>query len=73
MKLFHAKIYLKNFSEDIKVCIVLLALCSSPNVIWVIKLRIMRWAGYVAHVGKRRGAYRVLVGKPEGTRPHGRH
>jgi hypothetical protein len=22
--------------------------------------------------GKRRGAYRVLVGKPEGTRPHGR-
>ena len=29
----------------------------------------MRWAGYVAHEGGRRGAYRVLVGKPEGRRP----
>jgi hypothetical protein len=26
----------------------------------------MRWAGHVAHMGKRRVAYRVLVGKPEG-------
>jgi len=26
----------------------------------------MRWAGHVAHT--RRGAYRVLVGKPEGRR-----
>ena len=22
----------------------------------------MRWAGHVAHMGKRRGAYRILVG-----------
>ena len=29
----------------------------------------MRWAGYVARVGERRGAYRVLVGKP-GVRDH---
>jgi len=29
----------------------------------------MRWAGYLAHVGERRGVYRVLVGKPEGKRP----
>jgi len=29
----------------------------------------MRWAGHVAHVGERRGAYRVLVRKPEGKRP----
>ena len=28
--------------------------------------------GHVARMGKRRGAYRVLVGKPEGKRPHGR-
>ena len=28
--------------------------------------------GHVAHVGERRGAYRVLVGKPEGKRPLGR-
>jgi hypothetical protein len=25
----------------------------------------MRWEGYVAHLGDRRYAYRVLVGKPE--------
>jgi len=31
----------------------------------------MRWAGYIAHMGEKRGAYRILVGKPEGTRPLG--
>ena len=31
----------------------------------------MRWAGHVAHRG-RRGAYRVLVGKPEGKKPLGK-
>jgi hypothetical protein len=29
----------------------------------------MRWAGYVAQMGERRNAYRLLVGKPEGRRP----
>jgi len=38
----------------------------------VIKWRIMRWAGHVARMGKERGVYRVLVGKPEGRRPLGR-
>jgi hypothetical protein len=33
------------------------------------KLRRVRWAGQVAGMGKRRGVYRVLVGKPEGKRP----
>jgi len=33
----------------------------------------MRWVGYVARMGKRRGVYRVLAGKPEGKRPLGRH
>jgi len=32
----------------------------------------MRWAGHVARMVKRRGVYRVLVGKPEGKRPLGR-
>jgi len=29
----------------------------------------MRWAGQVERTGKRRGVYRILVGKPEGKRP----
>ena len=37
----------------------------SPNIIQVIKSRRMRWVGNVAHMGERRGIYRVLVGKPE--------
>jgi hypothetical protein len=32
----------------------------------------MRWVEQVSRVGKRMGAYRVLVGKPEGKRPLGR-
>jgi len=31
----------------------------------------MRWAGYVARMGERKGVYRFLVGKPEGRRPLG--
>jgi hypothetical protein len=45
---------------------------SSPNIVRVIKSRRMRWAGHVARMGKGRGVYRVLVGKPEGRRPLGR-
>ena len=41
-------------------------LYSSPNIVRVIKSRRMRWAGHVARMGEERGAYRVLVGKPEG-------
>jgi hypothetical protein len=44
-------------------------LYSSPNIIWVIKSRRMRWAGHMARMSERRGVYRVLVGKPEGRRP----
>jgi hypothetical protein len=32
----------------------------------------MRWAGYVAHTGEDRKAYKALVGKREGKRPLGR-
>jgi hypothetical protein len=32
----------------------------------------MRWAGHVVRMGEGRGAYRILVGKPEGRRPLGR-
>jgi hypothetical protein len=44
---------------------------SSPNVIWVIKSRRMRWVGHVACTGNRRGAYRVLVARPEGEKQLG--
>jgi hypothetical protein len=50
----------------------LIDLYSSPNIVRVIKSRRMRWAGHVALMGERSGAYRVLVGKPEGRRPLGR-
>ena len=40
----------------------------SPNIIRVIKSRRMRLTGYVVRTGKRRGAYRVLVGKLEENR-----
>jgi hypothetical protein len=45
---------------------------SSPNIIRVIKSRRMRWAGHVAHMGEKRGVYRILVGRPEGRRPLGK-
>jgi hypothetical protein len=48
------------------------SLCSSPDIVRVIKSRRMRWAEHVARMGKGRGVYRVLVGKPEGKRPLGR-
>jgi hypothetical protein len=50
----------------------LCALYSSPNIIRVIKLRRLSWAGHVARMGERRGAHRLLVGKPGGRRSLGR-
>ena len=44
----------------------------SPNIVWVIKLRRMRWVGHVARMQKRRGVYMVLVGESEGKRQFGR-
>jgi hypothetical protein len=38
----------------------------------MIKLRRMRWAGYVARMGEKRNAYRILVRMPERKRPLGR-
>jgi hypothetical protein len=50
----------------------LYALYSSPNIIRVIKSRRMRWAGQVARIQKRKGACRILMGKPELRTPLGR-
>jgi len=48
-------------------------LFSSPSIVRVIESRRMRWAGFVACMGERRGVYRVLMGKLDGKRPLGRH
>jgi hypothetical protein len=47
-------------------------LYSSPSIIRVVKARRMRWAGHVARMGEVRGAYNILVARPEGRRPLGR-
>ena len=47
-------------------------LYSSPNIVWVIKSKRMRWAGHVARMGEERGVCTVLVGKSELKRPLGR-
>jgi hypothetical protein len=41
-------------------------LYSLPNIVWVVKLKRMRWVGHVARMGEERRVHRVLVGKPEG-------
>jgi hypothetical protein len=33
------------------------------------KSRRMKWARHIARMGKKRNAYKILVGKPEGKRP----
>jgi hypothetical protein len=47
-------------------------LYSSPSIVRMIKARRMRWAVHVARMGEVRGAYKILVGRPEGRRPLGR-
>jgi hypothetical protein len=49
-------------------------LYSSPNIIRMVKLRRVRWAGHVERMEKKkkRNAYKVLVENPEGKRPLGR-
>jgi hypothetical protein len=47
-------------------------LYASPNIIRVIKSRRMGRAGHVVSMGKRRNAYKILVGKPERNKTTGR-
>jgi hypothetical protein len=47
-------------------------LYSSPSIDRVIQVRRMRYVGQVARMGEVRGAYNILVGRPEGRRPLGR-
>jgi hypothetical protein len=41
-------------------------LYSSPSIVREIKARTLIWAGHVARMGEVRGAYNILVGRPEG-------
>ena len=43
-----------------------------PHFVCIVKSRRLRWAGHVTRMGKERGAWKLLVGKPEGKRPGGR-
>jgi hypothetical protein len=63
--LVHVYIYVLHNEE-------LHGLYSSPSIVRVIKARRMRWAGHVEGMGEMRGAYNILVGRPEGRRPLGR-
>jgi hypothetical protein len=47
-------------------------MCNPNSISRVIKARRMRWVGHVVLMGEVRGAYNILVGKPEGRRPQGR-
>jgi hypothetical protein len=47
-------------------------LYSLPSIIRIMKSRRMRLEGHVARMGKKRNAYRLLTGKPEGKKPLGR-
>jgi hypothetical protein len=44
-------------------------LYSSPGIVRVIKARRMSWVGHVERKGEARGAYNILVGRPEGRKP----
>ena len=48
------------------------SLYSSPNIVRVIKSRILRWAGHVTRIEEGRSAFKILTGKPTGKTPLGR-
>jgi hypothetical protein len=44
-------------------------LYASPNIVWVIKSRRMRWVDHVACIGGMRNSYKILVRKSKGKKP----
>ena len=47
-------------------------MCTSPNIIRVIKFRILTWTGHVARKDKGRSALKILTAKPAEKRSLGR-
>ena len=47
----------------------LYSLYRSPNMVRVIKSKILRWAGHVTRMEEGRSAYKILTGKPKEKRP----
>ena len=44
-------------------------LYGKPDIIRIVKSHRLRWAGHVTRMVNERGAWKLLVGKPEGKRP----
>ena len=44
-------------------------LYGKPDIIRIVKSHRLRWAGHVTQMGNERGAWKLLVGKPEGEVP----
>ena len=43
-----------------------------PDKIRIVKSRRLRWAGHETRIGNEIGAWKLLIGKPEGNCPVGR-
>jgi hypothetical protein len=70
--IIYCKCFLFSTKTNSDVIQTVFRLQSSANIIRLIIPRRLRWAGHIARVGESTGAYRVLVGKPEGRRSLGR-
>ena len=44
----------------------------SPNIVKVIKSKILKWGGDVAKIRKRKVSFKILIGEPKGKRYIGR-
>jgi hypothetical protein len=58
-------LYLQKPVDSVVIIIIIIS-------VTIIRSLRLRWAGHVARMGEERGAYRILVGRPEGRRPLGR-
>ena len=48
------------------------SLYRSPNIVKMIKCKILKWTGHVARMEECRSVFKILIGKSTGKRPLGR-